>query len=380
MFFALLLALAATAGGALLTYFYDRDAGPLARLSAGAATGTAALGLVGFILSSFMGLNTPALAVSGALTAAPLLLLVRNAKLRARIKDDLRDATEDVRRAATLRDARGATALLLLVASALLLWTVFGRAMYVRGGDTFTGLENNIGDLPFHVGIISGFVHGENFPPEHPEYAGARLTYPFIVDFVTAMYVRAGATLEGALFWQNFMLAVALVVLLWRWASELTRDRLAALLTPALVLLNGGLGFYHFLRESGDVALTHYYTMWGESYRWGNAVAILLVPQRGLLLGLPVALVVWTLWWKAEEGKREKVKGKSEADDAKPRRAAVKKGGKKKGKLSNSQTAERAHAATVTAATIKAEASSARLSSAGLSTSRARFAFYLLPF
>ncbi len=263
--FALLLALAATAGGALLTYLYDRDAGRFARLCTGAATGAAALGLVGFVLASLIGLTPVSLALSGAFAAAPLLLL-RSKELRARVRADLHAAARDVRRALTLSDARLAATLLLLVAAVLVLWAVFGRATYARAEGVFTGLENNIGDLPFHVGIISGFVYGENFPPQHPEFAGARLTYPFLVDFAAAMFVRAGASLESSLFWQNILLAVALVGLLWRWAAELTRERVAALLTPALVLLNGGLGFWHFLRESGEERLTHYYTMWGESY------------------------------------------------------------------------------------------------------------------
>ena len=32
--------------------------------------------------------------------------------------------------------------------------------------------------------------------------------------------------------------------------------------------------------------------------RWGNAITTLLVTQRSLLLGLPVALIVFTLLWK----------------------------------------------------------------------------------
>ncbi len=58
------------------------------------------------------------------------------------------------------------------------------------------------------------------------------------------MFVRAGATLEGALFWENFVLALALVGLLYRFALKLTRgDRVAAFLTPWLALLSGGFGW-----------------------------------------------------------------------------------------------------------------------------------------
>src|SRR5262249_32558071 len=118
----------------------------------------------------------------------------------------------------------------------------FAKAAYEKDGAIATGEWNNLGDLAFHVGIVVGFVKGQNFPPEHPELAGARLTYPFLCDFVTAELVAAGAPLLGALYGQNLLLAVVLLVLLVRWAEALTRDRLAALLAPVVVLFCGGFG------------------------------------------------------------------------------------------------------------------------------------------
>ncbi|HEX9919308.1 MAG TPA: hypothetical protein VGA87_09085, partial [Pyrinomonadaceae bacterium] len=245
---AFILALVAIASGALVTYLYDRDAHFSARLAAGACTGLAALGLVGFVFASFLGLTPASLFISAVVIATPLTLLSKS-DWRRRVRFDAAEAWRDI--AGAVARPRPATtgALLLFVACALVFWQVFGRAMFVRGGEIFTGVDNNLGDLPFHLSIITGFVYGENFPPVHTEYAGARLTYPFIVDFVAAMFVRAGATLEGALLLENFVLALALVGLLYRFALKLTGDRTAALITPALALLSGGLGWWVFARE-----------------------------------------------------------------------------------------------------------------------------------
>src|SRR5688500_4007214 len=69
--------------------------------------------------------------------------------------------------------------------------------------------------------------------------------------------------------------------------------------------------------------LPHSYTIIPEtSLRWGNAVTSLLVPQRGFLLGIPMAVIVFTQWWaasdvrekreeKKEKGKRKKEKGRA---------------------------------------------------------------------
>ncbi|MBA3242996.1 MAG: hypothetical protein H0T60_17380, partial [Acidobacteria bacterium] len=346
--FAFLLALVAIAGATLLTYLYEREALFWSRLAAGVCMGMAALGLVGFVLASWLGLTPLTLVLAGALTGSPLLLLTQG-DWRRRVRSDVVEAARVVREA-IVHPGRGAGAeLLFYAAAAVLFWLVFDRAMYQNERGIFTGVDNNIGDLPFHLGIITSFVYGENFPPQHPEFAGVRLTYPFVVDFVAAMFVRAGATIGGALFWQNYVLALSLTGLLHRWALKLTRERVAALVTPALVLLSGGFGWLHFVKEAaaggkGVFGLLgkpeHDYTIMGHlGYRWGNALTTLLIPQRGLLLGIPLALIVWTLWWQATGREDEKEEGELSS-------VAGRKG-KGKGKGKRGEKSSREHTASV---------------------------------
>jgi hypothetical protein len=318
MLFAFLLALAAIAGATVLTYLYDSEAPLWPRLCAGVCLGFAALGLVGFVLASLAGMTHAALALSGAVCASPLLLLLR-ASRRGRLAADVNEAGRFLRRASSFGGKGEAGTLVFHLVAAVVFWLVFASAMYQTPAGIFTGVDTNIGDLPFHLAVVTGFAHGENFPPQHPEFAGVRLTYPFVADFVTAMFVRAGAGVEGAMFWQNFAMMMSLTGLLGRWALRLTRSRGAALIATALVLLSGGFGWWTFLGEvwSGGRGLfgllgglEHDYTIMGHiGYRWGNAVTALFVTQRGILLGLSLALVVWTLWWeaggKAEGGRQQ---------------------------------------------------------------------------
>ncbi|HWW77694.1 MAG TPA: hypothetical protein VNZ44_19985, partial [Pyrinomonadaceae bacterium] len=223
-----LLALAAIAGAFVLTYLYDDETPLWPRLCAGVCLGFALLGLGGFVSASLLGMTPAALALSGAVCASPLLLLPRS-RLRARLAADVDEAGRFLRRASTAGGRGEAGAVAFYLVAAVVFWLVFANVMYQTPEGIFTGLDQNIGDLPFHLAVITGFAHGENFPPQHPEFAGVRLTYPFVADFVTAMFVRAGAGVEGAMFWQNFAMMMSLVGLLGRWALRLTRSLGASL-------------------------------------------------------------------------------------------------------------------------------------------------------
>src|SRR4029453_12193351 len=89
---------------------------------------------------------------------------------------------------------------------AIVFWKVFSRTMMIDDTGVSTGLLNNFGDLPSPLSVITGFAFGDNFPPQDPTYAGVNFTYPFISDFVAAMFVKCGASLQSSMFIENFIL------------------------------------------------------------------------------------------------------------------------------------------------------------------------------
>jgi hypothetical protein len=327
----LALVLLVTAGGTLASYFYDEDTPFAARLCAGACVGIAALGLLGFVFASFLGLTPLTIFLTVlVIIALPLLFLLRSDR-RAFVQQDLRRTARAIRRALSDpgRIPIGYTIFYLVVAAVL--WRAFQRAMIEIPEGIYTGLLNNFGDLPFHLSVITSFSFGNNFPPQDPTYAGVRFTYPFLTDFVSAILVRCGADLRQSMFIENFVVALSFVGLLHRWAWDMLRDKLAAIITPILVLLNGGFGWvllwnqFTQKHDEGPMAILQglppSFTIIPETtWRWGNAISTLLIPQRGFLLGLPLAVIVFTQWWKSaekpaekvngEQGKRVKVKGK----------------------------------------------------------------------
>ena len=320
MIISLALVLLVTASGTLASYLDDEDVNFAARLCAGACTGIAALGLLGFVFASFLGLTPLAILLALLVTVALPLLAFRNPNRRALVRQDLSATSRSTRQALSNPSGVQIAYTVFYIVVGAILWRAFQRAMIETPEGIFTGLLNNFGDLPFHVSVITGFSFGNNFPPQDPTYAGVRFTYPFLTDFVSAIFVRCGADLRQSMFLENFVVALAFVGLIHRWALEMLRDRLAALITPILVILNGGFGWmllwYKLTEKNNDGlagilrSLPPSFTVIPETtWRWGNALSTLLIPQRGFLLGLPLAVIVFTQWWKSDEKPGERKKG-----------------------------------------------------------------------
>jgi len=305
MIASLILALLVTSSGTVATYLYDEDASFGARLCAGAALGLAALGLVGFIVASLIGLSGAAVLFTMAICCSPLALVL-DTNISRRLKQDL-EGVSSFTRQLTRAEPAALGYFLFYAVAAIVLLKVFSRAVIEDNTGLSTGLLNNFGDLPFHLSVITSFVFGNNFPPEDPTYAGVRFTYPFISDFVSAIFVRCGADLRESMFIENYLLGLSFIGLVHRWALVMLRDKLAALITPLIVLLNGGMGWTLLFDKAGTndrglfgvlTDLPPSFTVIPETtWRWGNAISALLIPQRGFLMGLPLAVIAFTQWW-----------------------------------------------------------------------------------
>ena len=321
MIASLILALLVTLSGTVATYLYDENASFGARLCSGGALGLAALGLVSFVIASFVGLSGVSILISAAICCSPLGLLA-DAKYLKLLKQDLDHVSSSIRRLLTRPEWPSVGYVLFYAGVIVVLWKVFERAVIQDATGISTGLLNNFGDLPFHISVITSFAYGNNFPPEDPTFAGVRFTYPFSSDFVSAVFLKCGASLVQSMFIENFILGVSFVGLVHRWALVMLRDKLAAVITPLIVLLNGGMGWVKLFEKAGQhegglfgllYDLPPSFTVIPETtWRWGNAISALLVPQRGFLMGLPLATIAFTQWWIATDKPRP-------ADNKKPK-------------------------------------------------------------
>ncbi len=305
MLTAFLVTLLVSIGAASLTYLYEDNAPLLVRLANGVAVGTTLLGFVGYLLALAFGLASWTVLVSAFLLLSPALVFAFPGP-KQRLRRDLSRLHPKHSRRLFTRSRRFLTVTTILAIA--LLYVLFKGVAEVRTDGIYTNNHHNLGDLPWHFAIVQGFAVGENFPPQHVEFAGTRLTYPFLVDFIAAQYVACGASLTQAFLLQNVTLGVAMVVLLQNWAFRITKRVGVAALVPFAVLFSGGWGFVRAWQDyqASGLPLLNFlnhlprdYTNADIGYKWANATTTLFLTQRGLLLAVPIALVILTILWKA---------------------------------------------------------------------------------
>lgn len=301
MLISILLICAISFGGLALTYPLVSDERFMWRLAAGSIVGTSIFGIVCFILASLFGLNAGTAAAAIAVAMLPLVILTRK-PFKGEFKHDWAKAKGKFQGGNLKRfSGFGYYAFFSLV-----FWLFFGQAMYQTDAGIFTGGSNNLGDLPFHLGAIFGFTDGANFPPQNPSFAGARFSYPFIADLVTAGFMKLGADVRGAMVIQDFAWAFSLLVILERFTVNLTGNKLAGRIAPFLLFFSGGLGFVWFAKDYWEQGKGLWELIWqlprdytiGDKFRWGNSLVVLFITQRSLLLGMPITLLVLGYLWR----------------------------------------------------------------------------------
>ena len=199
------------------------------------------------------------------------------------------------------------------------IWLQYSHVMRVDAAGNWHVGQSTYGDLPMHLSFITG-LPGKRFPADYPFYPGARLSYPFLTDSLSATFYLLGCSLQAA----TILPAVLMMALCYMGVIILGRDmtggKKTALLAAALFFLNGGLGFLYdfdlaggtweadpnapfFVRIGQTVSgwfatvservryiLTGYYkTPTNQpdpnNLRWSNVICDLMVPQRTLLGG-----------------------------------------------------------------------------------------------
>jgi len=191
-----------------------------------------------------------------------------------------------------------------LTATLAIWWLYFGllwpRMLFERSDGLYAGWRTVWADWSVHFAYANVFAYrriGDWFST-NPIFFGGGFDYPFLADGLSGLLMRVGMDRIWAFLLPSVIASFVLVALLFLFYESLLRSPKMALVACALFFANGGVGFLEFAAEfARDPSLgtllvpPREYTYFPEQHIWWiNIVSSELLPQRALLLGIPLGL------------------------------------------------------------------------------------------
>jgi hypothetical protein len=179
---------------------------------------------------------------------------------------------------------------------------LWSRMLYETSDGLYAGWRTVWADWSAHFAYANVFAYrpvGEWFS-SHPVFAEASFDYPFLADALSGLLMRVGMDRVGAFLLPSVIATLVLLVLLFVFYEQLLRSPKLAFLACTLFFTNGGLGFLKFatdLAQDPNLEMLflpprEYTWLTDFDIKWINIVSSELLPQRALLLGIPLGLMV----------------------------------------------------------------------------------------
>jgi hypothetical protein len=177
------------------------------------------------------------------------------------------------------------------------------RMLFEEPDGIYSGWRTIWGDWAAHFAYANVFAYRpvEAWFSSHPLFFTESFNYPFLADGLSGMLIRAGMGPVSAFLLPSIVTSLFLVALLYSfYYAQLLRSPPKALLATTLFFTSGGVGFLLFARDLAQqpsLSLLRFppreYTYLPDfGIQWINIVSSELLPQRALLLAIPLALCV----------------------------------------------------------------------------------------
>jgi len=181
------------------------------------------------------------------------------------------------------------------------------------------------GDIPFHMTQVSKFAFSKGINLNEPIFDGERLRYAFLVNLLSAIFLRASGNWTFATqFPVMILMAIGIIFTFFSYRAFL-RSSIAAGLAAFVFLLGSGFGGYNIVQkqwiEAGrtPAAFVEYLVSnnvstiikWDAKFPdqnivWGAPMSLVFLHQRAFILGFCLFSVFWYLLlrWSKRPNKR----------------------------------------------------------------------------
>ena len=312
MTFVILFIIISIITGFLLTYFLSARYSIFERVAYGTVIGLGLHTWIVYLFSLLWGLQLKSLYISAILliVLCSVILIIKWTSFKEKIISEIQDIKNDF----LLNKVSYYVHIAVFSFFTTIFWRLFYRTIIWKKDGMYIGLPNNYGDLPLHLAYITSFVWGNNIPPQDPSFAGEKLVYPFLSDFLSAIFLKLGLDFRDILFIPGLLLTVAFYSILYYFAYRLTKRRFTAVISAFIFFFTGGFGFYYFFQDLSHTSsniwsflmnLPRDYTKIPSlNYHWITPLTCLNVPQRPFLFGFPITMLIFTLLYTGIEYKK----------------------------------------------------------------------------
>jgi len=168
-------------------------------------------------------------------------------------------------------------------------------------GALATNIINNYGDIAWHTAIATGFVTDHAALPNNPIFAGKNLVYPFLTDFLSSLLLSDQWSLSSSFVIPAGIVLPTLFMLIYLVTRQLTNSRPAAIIALLLFLFAGSTLGWTGVFTDGISFIERFSTPAGaftgntdpaSGYHLLSPLISLILPQRSLLFGISLALVI----------------------------------------------------------------------------------------
>ncbi|MFN7171022.1 MAG: hypothetical protein ACK4NT_07305, partial [Candidatus Omnitrophota bacterium] len=162
-------------------------------------------------------------------------------------------------------------------------------------------MQHAWGDYAFHLASIFHFVEKNHIVLNHPLIVNHKLSYHFLVNFLSAIMYKGGLDYVSSIVLTNILLSLSLISIAYLFAENFILSPIGSVFVLILFFLNGNLGFIFALgKEFKEILLplSFYTNNNTKGLIWGNTLAVSLLPQRGFIWGIAIAILIYLIFLK----------------------------------------------------------------------------------
>lgn len=131
----------------------------------------------------------------------------------------------------------------------LVYWAFISTVLFKSKDNTFLAVLIGWGDTALHLSLIERFATAHPFNLDHPMMAGVSLTYPFMIDFASALYAKLGLDKLFAYRLPFLLFGGLAILLIFAFSCRILKSKILAFLVLFFILLGSGLGFFTLFND-----------------------------------------------------------------------------------------------------------------------------------